>query len=242
MTFLAVAVLSAFLMPLVYMGLTSLKDQAQITDSAAPVYPATQRTFDARRRRATDPGRPDRRRDARPRDRPTKGREESDFIDPADPGAGTITWDGRWRTLEPVYVLRPEDRATSAQVWDEIDFPKLLRNTVAHRGHRHDRRRRLRDRGGLRLQPLPVPLPRPAVPRRCWPRSCCRSRRRSSRRTSLFSQDRLDGDLAAADRAALLRQRLQRLPAAPVLHDDPARPRRGGDDRRRRARSGSCAR
>ena len=44
-TLLAVAVLSGFLLPLGYMALTALKSQAQITDSSAPVYPATQRTF-----------------------------------------------------------------------------------------------------------------------------------------------------------------------------------------------------
>ena len=50
----------------------------------------------------------------------------------------------------------------------------------------------------------------------------------------LFKQARLARHLPAADRAVLVRRRrLQHLPAAPVLHDDPARPRRGGPDRRR---------
>ena len=51
---------------------------------------------------------------------------------------------------------------------------------------------------------------------------------------------RLARHVPAADRAVLVRRRrLQHLPAAPVLHDDPARPRRGGPDRRRRAPCGS---
>ena len=45
---------------------------------------------------------------------------------------------------------------------------------------------------------------------------------------------RLAGHALAADRAALVRRRaVLHLPAAPVLHDDPARLRRGGQDRRR---------
>ena len=75
----------------------------------------------------------------------------------------------------------------------------------------------------------------------CSRRSSCRTRSRSCRVRHLHVA-RLERDLAAADRPALLRERVQRVPAAPVLHDDPARPRRGRDDRRRRARSGSCGR
>ena len=35
-----------------------------------------------------------------------KGRQQSDFIDPANPDAGTITWVGSWRTLEQPWQLR----------------------------------------------------------------------------------------------------------------------------------------
>jgi multiple sugar transport system permease protein len=109
------------------MGLTALKDQQQITDAAAPVYPVTAQTFvyegatypllqvpidGAERQLAIV----------------RKGREESDFVDPANPAAGVITWPGRWRTLEPVYVVDPKI-SNFGQVWDEIDFPRLLRNT-----------------------------------------------------------------------------------------------------------------
>ena len=45
---------------------------------------------------------------------------------------------------------------------------------------------------------------------------------------------RLERHVAAADHPAPVRERLQRVPAAPVLHVDPARPGRGRDDRRRR--------
>ena len=42
----AVAILSAFLMPLAYMALTALKDQAQVADPGAPLYPASPRVFE----------------------------------------------------------------------------------------------------------------------------------------------------------------------------------------------------
>ncbi|HVL54095.1 MAG TPA: carbohydrate ABC transporter permease [Vitreimonas sp.] len=128
MTLLAIGVLSAFLMPLLYMTLTSLKDQAQVTDPAAPLYPATQRTFEHEGERypiLTVPLEEGTRELAIVR----KGRESSEFIDPANPAAGTISWEGRWRTLEPAYEFDPKV-GNFGQVWDEVEFPKLLRNTV----------------------------------------------------------------------------------------------------------------
>jgi multiple sugar transport system permease protein len=127
MTLLALVVLSGFLMPLVYMGLTALKDQQQITDAAAPVYPVTPQTFVYEGEtypllRVPIDGQ------VRELAIIRKGREASDFIDPANVAAGTITWQGRWRTLDPVYIVDPKV-GNFGQVWDEIDFPRLLRNT-----------------------------------------------------------------------------------------------------------------
>lgn len=129
MTLLAIGVLTGFLMPLAYMGLTAVKDQQQITDSSAPIYPATQQSFEFEGERYPLLSVPI---DGMTRSLAIvrKGREESDFIDPADPDAGVITWQGRWRTLAPAYDFDPKV-GNFAQVWDEIDFPKLLRNTVA---------------------------------------------------------------------------------------------------------------
>jgi multiple sugar transport system permease protein len=128
MTLLAIAVLSGFLLPLLYLGVTSLKDQQQLTDPTAPIYPATQRTFELDGEQYPILAVPI---DGtvRPLALVAPGREESGFIDPANPGAGTITWQGRWRTLEPAYELDPKV-ANFATVWDQIDFPKLFRNTM----------------------------------------------------------------------------------------------------------------
>ena len=89
------------------------------------------------------------------------GRPASDFIDPANPDAGPIHWLGSWRTLEPAWQFAPHFE-NYAHVWDLIDFPRLLFNTVGHRAARHARHARLVHAGGLRLRPLP--LPRPVVP------------------------------------------------------------------------------
>ncbi len=58
-----------------------------------------------------------------------KGREDSSFIDPANPDAGEMQWTGRWRTLEPLIHLDPQtDNFGTA--WDGIGFPRLFFNTL----------------------------------------------------------------------------------------------------------------
>jgi multiple sugar transport system permease protein len=59
-----------------------------------------------------------------------KGRQESTFLDPANPAAGLITWQGSWRTLEPAWTLAPKWQ-NYVDVWNLIKFPRLLFNTVA---------------------------------------------------------------------------------------------------------------
>ncbi len=61
------------------------------------------------------------------------GRQTSQFIDPADPSAGPIEWEGNWRLLEPTYALDPQWQNYS-QAWDLMDFPLLLRNTLVIAG------------------------------------------------------------------------------------------------------------
>jgi multiple sugar transport system permease protein len=57
-----------------------------------------------------------------------KGRESSEFIDPANPEAGLIEWEGRWRTLEPVRGLNFQWE-NYPRAWNTIDFLRLLWNT-----------------------------------------------------------------------------------------------------------------
>ena len=56
-------------------------------------------------------------------------RRQSTFVDPAAPDAAPIVWQGSWRTLEPVWQFAPHWE-NFAEVWDLIDYPRLLFNTV----------------------------------------------------------------------------------------------------------------
>jgi multiple sugar transport system permease protein len=132
MTLFAVTIASAFLMPLAYMVATSFKDQSQLTAPGAPLYPAAPETF-------TYQGE-----EYPVYDVPTEDgirawaliephREESIFIDPANPEAGPITWAGRWRTLEQHWALDLNFGNFTA-AWETINFPRLFLNTFAIAG------------------------------------------------------------------------------------------------------------
>jgi multiple sugar transport system permease protein len=59
-----------------------------------------------------------------------KGREESTFVDPNDPTATPITWQGHWRTLTQSWTFAPEF-ANFTTAWSQLNFPRLLFNTAA---------------------------------------------------------------------------------------------------------------
>ncbi len=129
-TLFAAILLAAFLVPFLYSALTSIKDRDQIVASArGTILPVDVATFTYEGEEydvfyvPTESGmqewalvRP--------------GRQSSEFIDPENPEAGTIVWEGSWRTLQNVEVLAPR-WGNFAEAWDEIDFPLLMRNTLA---------------------------------------------------------------------------------------------------------------
>ncbi len=129
-TLFTIMLTTAFLTPFVYSALTSVKDKNQITASArGTVFPVDQVTY-------TYEG------EAYPVVRvPTetgiqqwalvvKGRQESQFIDPANPEGGLIAWTGAWRTLEAVEELAPR-WGNFGEAWERVNFPLMLRNTLA---------------------------------------------------------------------------------------------------------------
>lgn len=128
-TLFGLVVLIAFLMPFGYMFVTSIKDQAQIVASArGPVLPMDQvmveidgRSLELLKVEI----------DGRMRELAivTKGRAESVFVDPENPDADPIVWQGAWRTLTPVYEFAPR-WGNYAQVWTSIAFPRMLYNTA----------------------------------------------------------------------------------------------------------------
>jgi multiple sugar transport system permease protein len=128
-TMLAFIVVGAYLLPLLYMVTTSFQQPSQVSDPGAPVWPATPLT-------ATYEGQtyplyavpfPDG--TTRQLMLIDAGRESSTFVDPKDPSATPVVWQGRWRTLQQAWAFSPlvENFTT---VWNQLDFPRLLRNTV----------------------------------------------------------------------------------------------------------------
>jgi multiple sugar transport system permease protein len=123
----ALVIIGAYLLPLLYMVTTAFQQPGQATTPGAPVWPATPQTANfegdtyplysvpidgtVRQLILLEPG-----------------RESSVFVDPADPAATRIIWQGRWRTLQQAWSFAPlADNFTTA--WNQLDFPRLLRNT-----------------------------------------------------------------------------------------------------------------
>ncbi len=126
-TFFGVVILLAFLMPLGYLFLTSVKDLQQIQDVNAPFLPSRPVTYNYQ---GTD---------YPLMEVPVDGaikqwalvekyRENSKFIDPQNLGAGLIDWQGKWRTLKPVYRVELY-MGNFAAANDAINIFRLLRNT-----------------------------------------------------------------------------------------------------------------
>ena len=95
MTLLAISLVSVFLMPLGYMVATAFKERTQLTAPDAPLYPAEPDTFawEGSEYPVYDVPTPDGQVHAWALVQP--GRESSVFVDPSNPEAGPIEWEGR---------------------------------------------------------------------------------------------------------------------------------------------------
>ena len=82
-------------------------------------------------------------------------REDALFIDPANPEAGLIEWEGRWRTLTQQwnFELQFDNFVTAWQTWTS----RACSSTRSRSPPCRRSRRCVRDLRRLRLQPLPVP-------------------------------------------------------------------------------------
>jgi multiple sugar transport system permease protein len=131
-TLFATMILTAYLLPLVYMTTTAFQQPGQASTPGAPIWPAAPLTGTyegqqypiyavtidgaVRNLMLVEPG-----------------RESSVFVDPADPAATQIEWVGRWRTLSEAWTFSPLiDNFTT--VWNQLNFPRLLFNTIAIAG------------------------------------------------------------------------------------------------------------
>jgi len=130
-TLLALVVAIAYLMPFGNMALLSVKNQAQIVASAdGPIWPLEPALYNYEGKDYDVYTVPFPDGTTRELALIKKGRKTNEFLDPANPDAGMITWEGNWRGLEPVTSLNPhfENFPTA---WEMIDFPLLFRNTLA---------------------------------------------------------------------------------------------------------------
>ncbi|HUG83854.1 MAG TPA: carbohydrate ABC transporter permease [Euzebya sp.] len=132
-TMAATMMLLVYLAPLFYMGATALKSEAMIQDFRAPLYPASPATVEIDGRDRDIYSVPFADGSVRDLALVQPGRQVSQFADPADPGAGTIDWEGNWRQLEPSYGFDPQT-GNFASAWQQMNFLTLLRNTVAIAG------------------------------------------------------------------------------------------------------------
>lgn len=129
-TLFALAVLAVYLMPMAYGLITSLKSKAQTSDPNAPIMPSEAVTFEYEGdsydvlQVPTESG-------IRHWALVKKGRRASDFVDPANPDAGIIAWEGNWRALEPVW-LPSIQWDNYPRAWETIDFARLLLNTLLY--------------------------------------------------------------------------------------------------------------
>jgi multiple sugar transport system permease protein len=125
----ALIIISAYLLPLLYMVTTAFQQPGQSSTPGAPVYPAAPLTATYQGEQYPiyavpfDEG-------IRNLMLVVKGRESSTFVDPADATATPIEWVGRWRTLEQAWTFAPEI-ANFTTAWSQLNFARLLFNTAA---------------------------------------------------------------------------------------------------------------
>ena len=128
-TLFGLVIQSGFLLPLAFMTSTAMKDGSQVSDTNAPLWPAKPQTFtwQGHDYAVYDVPMPD---GTRQLALIEPHREDAVFVDPANPDGGTITWQGRWRTLHQAWTfsLQLENFET---VWNTINFGRLLFNTAA---------------------------------------------------------------------------------------------------------------
>ena len=129
LTLFATLLIVAFLLPLLYMLAQSFESPSQSVTPGAPAYPATPATgtYQGQTYPIFTVPMPDG--SSHDLMLVKKGRESSVFVDPADPTATEITWQGRWRTLTQAWQFAPI-LDNFVDVWKQLNFPRLLFNTA----------------------------------------------------------------------------------------------------------------
>jgi multiple sugar transport system permease protein len=115
------------------MAVTSVKSEQMINDLQAPILPKSPATFEYEGEELEMLAVPMPDGTVRQLAMLQPGRQVSQFVDPSDPGAGPIEWEGNWRVLEPTYEFDPQWENYS-RAWSLMEFPLLLRNTLVIAG------------------------------------------------------------------------------------------------------------
>ncbi|MFZ4813274.1 MAG: carbohydrate ABC transporter permease [Phototrophicaceae bacterium] len=126
----ALIILILYVMPLIFGIVTSLKTQAQAAEPNAPIIPMEIITFDYQGETLEVFAVPfaDGTRELallQPR------RSASLFVDPANPQAEPIEWEGNWRQLDPVREVNIK-WGNYQEAWETINFLRLLANTLGY--------------------------------------------------------------------------------------------------------------
>jgi multiple sugar transport system permease protein len=129
LTFVMVVIVAIFLAPILNSLMTSLQNNAQVGEADNPGYPAVAETYvwEGKAYDLYTVPLPDG--TTKKMALVTKGRNSSEFVDPANPSAAPITWEGSWRTLPRSWAFSPQWQ-NYADVWDLINYPRLLFNTI----------------------------------------------------------------------------------------------------------------
>jgi multiple sugar transport system permease protein len=127
-TALALVVLVTFIAPLGYMFTSALKSYDQISDPSAPWYwPFSRKTFGYEGKQLElfmVPVNGVLREMAALK----KTNAKTTFIDPQNPTAEPVVYQGSWRRLSPLYV--PDAQWQNfKQAWDQVNFPRLFLNS-----------------------------------------------------------------------------------------------------------------
>jgi multiple sugar transport system permease protein len=135
-TLLAIAVHIIFLSPFAFMIITSLKTQDQISIVGAPIWPAQPAFYDYNGKKVEVFSVPlgkcagfEGNSSTKDLAIVKKGRQESIFVDPANPSQAEITCAVSWRALDRPWQFSPT-WSNYTEVWNTIDYPRLLWNTT----------------------------------------------------------------------------------------------------------------
>lgn len=120
--------LLVYLFPIMYMVTTAIMAGPQLSDRNAPLYPSRHVSYDYEgktHKLYTVPFADGDRELALVK----PGRTSSQFVDPQQPEAGLITWEGNWRKLIGVYEFKMTWE-NFALLFRSLRLPQMLQNTL----------------------------------------------------------------------------------------------------------------